>query len=238
MRHNKSGLCFAEGKGAADEDLQRAVWNGDCLEVSAALGGGADPRSRGVGGHPLLKVAIYRGHLRLTQLLLDSGADPGAWQEDVSALEAAIGSGHTRIAYALLRFGVEPTWQDADMAARCGRTQLLRTLLKRGVEVNHFEGYGGTAAVTMVMSAAFAGETGAIQALVEYGADVNLSNENGWTALLSAASCGHTEVVRLLLSLGANAEAADKGGDTPRTMAAKEGHDEVARLLKEAGAIR
>lgn len=236
MRQNTSRLRFNDGSDAASKDLQLAVWNGNCSEVLAALDDGADPNSRGIGGHPLLLAATFQGHLRLAQMLLDHGADPGASPLRPSALEAAIRSGHTRIAYALLKSGVVPQWQDAHLAALCGRTRLLRRFLKTGVEVNRLGGVGGTVAVTLAMAAAFAGETSTIQTLVECGADVDLGNENGWTALHSATSCGHTEVVKLLLSFGASANATDRGGDTPLTMAVKEGHDEVVAILQGAGA--
>lgn len=231
-----STLHFADGVNAADKGLQQAVWKGKCLEVSTALDNGSNPNSRGINGYPLLIVATYRGHLRVVHVLLDHGANPGASVVYPSALEAAIRSGHSRIAYILLKFGVMPTWRDANLAALCGRTRLLRTFLKSDLDVNRFEGVGRTASVTLIMSAAFAGETTTVQALAEKGADVNLSNENGWTALLSAASCGHTEMVRLLLSMKADANAADKGGDTPLKMAAQEDHMEIVVLLREAGA--
>ncbi len=236
MRQITSRPNFSDGNDAASKDLQIAVWNGDCSEVLAALNGGANPNSRGIGGHPLLLAATFQGHLRLAQMLLDHGADPSASPLRPSALQAAMRSGHTRIAYALLKSGVAPQWQDAHLAALCGRTRLLRTFLKAGIEVNRLEGVGDTATVTLVMSAAFTGKASTVQTLVECGADVYLSNENGWTALHSATACGHIEVVKLLLSLGANVNVADRGGETPLTMATQEGHDGVVALLKAAGA--
>lgn len=223
---------------AASPELQRAVWEGDLKVVKDALLSGADPNTLGTWGDPILVGAAYRGHLRIVKMLLDAGADPSARRINGSALEVAISSGHTRVAYALLSCGAMFTWQDANLAALCGRRRVLKALLMRGVDINYLEGYGGTAAVSLVMSAAFAGETDTVQALVKWGADVNLSNENGWTALLSAVSSGHTEVAALLLSLGADAGKAHNSGDTPLTRAAQQGHQEIVTLLKEAGAQR
>ena len=230
------GLYFSEGDNAADKDLQRAVWNGDCLKVTAALDDGADPNSYGVNRYRLLSSAIYRGHLQVVRTLLDHGANPTPSTTGITALQAAIASGRTRIAHHLLKSGITPTWQDADLAARCGRTRLLKTFLRTGIEINRLQGFGGTAAVTLVMSAAFEGEADTVQALVDAGANVSLSNENGWTALLSASACGHVEAVKALLRAGADANAADKSGDTPLKVAAKEGHVEVIALLQAAGA--
>jgi ankyrin repeat protein len=81
-----------------------------------------------------------------------------------------------------------------------------------------------------------AGCTAVLEMLVSKGADANLSNQNGDTALLGAASCGSIEAVLLSLSAGADVNAFNRYGFSPLIIATVKGYTEIARLLLEYGA--
>ena len=51
--------------------------------------------------------------------------------------------------------------------------------------------------------------------MLNYGANVNAANEDGFTPLYVSSQKGHMEVVRELLNHGANLNAAYKYGFTP-----------------------
>ena len=70
--------------------------------------------------------------------------------------------------------------------------------------------------------------------LLEAGADKNLADNDGSTALMMAAVQGHATVLRLLLEAGADKNLADNDGSTALMMAARGGHADVMRLLLEA----
>ena len=53
------------------------------------------------------------------------------------------------------------------------------------------------------MSASKNGHGEVVKLLLEHGAQVDLQEENGWSALMSASQNGHGEVVKLLLEHGA-----------------------------------
>lgn len=83
-----------------------------------------------------------------------------------------------------------------------------------------------------------------IRLLVEYGADVNLPTENGFTPLHlavdiegdSAWQRGETpsvELTTLLLELGANPKAKDSSGKTPLNIAEQYQHSRAIELLAE-----
>ncbi|KKK72061.1 hypothetical protein LCGC14_2907670 [marine sediment metagenome] len=72
--------------------------------------------------------------------------------------------------------------------------------------------------------------------LIETGADVNVQNKWGETALMWASYEGHPEVVELLIERGANINAMDSNGYTALMWALKKGQTEAINLLKEAGA--
>ncbi len=84
-------------------------------------------------------------------------------------------------------------------------------------------------------SAIGAGHVAEVQALVEAGADVNLTNDYGSTPLSFAAFCGHLDVVEYLVDAGADVNVVDNHGETPLHDAAANGHLDVVRYLVEQG---
>ena len=72
--------------------------------------------------------------------------------------------------------------------------------------------------------------------LLEAGADVNVQNSDGQSALMLAATEGCDELVRLLLDAGADVNAQDSSGRSALMLAAEEGNDDLVRLLLDAGA--
>ena len=88
-----------------------------------------------------------------------------------------------------------------------------------------------------VADAAMIGDLEAVGELLEEGADVNLAQGDGMTALHWAAEVGDAKMVGMLLDAGANMEGVTRIGDyTPLHIASEAGHGEVVRALLEAGA--
>ena len=75
-----------------------------------------------------------------------------------------------------------------------------------------------------------------VQFLLDHGANVNLTNSSGQTALFAAAENGLVEVVRVLLGHGANVNLTDSSGQTALSAAARQGHVEVVRVFLGHGA--
>ena len=69
--------------------------------------------------------------------------------------------------------------------------------------------------------------------LLEAGADKNLADNNGCTALMMAWT---VEAMRLLLDAGASTDLVDNFGNTALMVASSKGHVERVRLLLDAGA--
>lgn len=95
-------------------------------------------------------------------------------------------------------------------AARTGDLAAIKQHISEGADVNalHFE-------MPPLTWAAMAGQTEAVQFLLENGADVNIKSRDGGTPLHGAAFFGRTDVVKLLLENGANLEARNDDGATP-----------------------
>uniref|UniRef100_A0A6U5BGK2 Uncharacterized protein n=1 Tax=Hemiselmis andersenii TaxID=464988 RepID=A0A6U5BGK2_HEMAN len=86
-----------------------------------------------------------------------------------------------------------------------------------------------------VHAAAHCGDSGALQALVDGGAKVDVPDRLGYTPLHFAACYGHDGAVELLLSLGASTGAQCKQGWTPLHVAARSGRVGSAKLLLDKG---
>ena len=75
-----------------------------------------------------------------------------------------------------------------------------------------------------------------LQALLELGADVNVCDYKGKTALHRAATAGFLASMEVLLANSADIDAADHQGDTPLSDAVRAGRVEAVVLLLERGA--
>ncbi|KAL2850369.1 ankyrin repeat-containing domain protein [Aspergillus pseudodeflectus] len=85
---------------------------------------------------------------------------------------------------------------------------------------------------TPLFAAAFAGQTAAIQLLVDYGANANyVCTQNGKTGLHYAATSGSESAVALLLDLGLDPDACNHQKATPLIWAAAAGHAGTVHLL-------
>ncbi|MGE3954250.1 MAG: ankyrin repeat domain-containing protein [Parachlamydiales bacterium] len=85
--------------------------------------------------------------------------------------------------------------------------------------------------------AAFAGDLESVKRLIEEeGADVNLVNSGGFTALHLAAHQGHTEVLGYLLDKGADVKQKTEAGCSALHFAAGNGREEIVSTLLSKGA--
>jgi ankyrin repeat protein len=72
--------------------------------------------------------------------------------------------------------------------------------------------------------------------LLEWGANVMLADDNGWTALQSAPQNGYEPTVQLLLEVGANVRAAQCEWLHGLSTARRAGHDSIVQPLLDKGA--
>jgi ankyrin repeat protein len=80
------------------------------------------------------------------------------------------------------------------------------------------------------------GRTELVAMLLEEGADVNVKDNGGNTALIKASLGGHLEIVARLLEKDANVNARSNAGNTALIWASIQGHTETAAMLLENGA--
>lgn len=112
------------------------------------------------------------------------------------------------------------------IATGCGWLDVMKYLIAQKANVNP------KLHQTPLSAAAFNGHVGAIEILLNSGADINARERTGGvTALCLAASEGHPNAVKVLLKKGANAELALATGETPLILAVREGHLQVVQVL-------
>ena len=96
---------------------------------------------------------------------------------------------------------------------------------------------GAGSAAAQVADAAMMGDRAEVEKLLRSGADVNLPQGDGMTALHWAAENGDAGMVAMLVTAGANLEAVSRIGDyTPLHVASEAGAGGAVRALLEAGA--
>ncbi len=119
-------------------------------------------------------------------------------------------------------------------------TQILALLLDAGADANAQKTSGSHVGLTALMWAATeAHSSDDVRLLLAHGANVNLRQPDGWTALMAAAEFGTPGSVRMLLDRGADPTAKNAQGDTPLSLAAGTRRDKsVIALLQNAGVAR
>ena len=188
-----------------------------------------------------LEAAIRSGDVvNLLEVLegLDAGSSP--WPgDDLDDVERGLGLGSAWSALHLASFlGCKPAMLVLLLCAKCkdagrggggGGGPAFRAALERGTA-----GVGATA--LMCAAAGAGGQEGAIALLLDRGADLAATDDEGTTALMCAAENGHTATAALLLDRGADIAATDSGGDTALHHAAQFGHTPCVALLLDRSA--
>ena len=119
------------------------------------------------------------------------------------------------------------------LAAMRNDVDRIDALVAKGFDVNKPEPGG----LRPIEYAVGGGNVEATTRLLEHGADINISNNEGRTPLFHIARNGRPgHMVDLLLDNGADPEVADFFGITPLMIASARGHSNIVRMLMARGA--
>ncbi len=111
------------------------------------------------------------------------------------------------------------------------RVEKVSLLLEHGANVNvQFDLFR----VTPLMMAAHSKKTDVVAVLLEHNADVDMTDNEGHTALYHAASKGDLWIVSMLLEKGANPLIAPREAERPSAIAMKQGRQDIAAVLHAA----
>jgi uncharacterized protein len=118
-------------------------------------------------------------------------------------------------------------------AAREGRTEEVRELIRAGADVNTATGDG----MTPLHWASQHGWAEVVDVLLESGAELNASTRlGGYTPMLLASQRGHADVVERLIRAGADPNISNVNGSSALHFAAAGQQEEVVRVLLKHGA--
>lgn len=189
-----------------DSLLIDAAMIGDLDKVLRFISIGANVNAKNQDDeNPLMKAAKI-GHVDISKVLLENGADAINIQSNgrLTPLIVASDYGHIEVVKVLLASGVDPNFQNSG-----GRSAL------HFASINHSE---------------------VVEELLANGAKVNLKDDSGDTALHIASSWlgGNIEAVKLLLNNGADVTIQNNRGETALAAAIREKYNEIIELLKRA----
>ena len=165
-----------------------------------------------------LALLALNGETEKVRMLLDQGAALNVPEDHgLTAIYLASLMGHTDVVKVLLEYGDEPNPVGNESplpliaAADSGHAEILELLIAAGANVNR-QGPTNLRAnqvsqvydISALMLASGGDNENIVNLLLRYGANLELTDNDGDTALFYAASRGNPRVVDILLNAGAN----------------------------------
>ena len=184
-----------------------------------------------------LHLAAINDEVAATAILLEHGADIECKSyRGGTPLTIAISEGSSETARLLVESGASITVTDMDgngVFASLGfdsPVPFLQDLLDRGADINSLAWTG-----TQLMRSARVGDQETVRWLLREGADINLQDDGGDTALHYAIEENAVEMVDLLLEYGADPEIYDETWGNALDNACRGGEITIAKLIIDSG---
>lgn len=249
-------LVSFNGCANANRGLIEASAKGDTTKVKYLLKKGANPNYNywvdncvGNSGTPLTNAA-QNGQYDAAKILLENGAKTDCFidNETPSALEYAAWFGHYEVVKLLVENGANighskrgstplmyASMESVHRKSPGVAKEIIFYLIGKGSDINARNKYGWTAA--MFAAESKDKEATALEILIEKGADITLTSNDGETVLMrSAAWGGDRNIIRYLIGKGADVNAKTSKGMTVLMYAAESNNLDAMRALIEAGA--
>lgn len=195
-----------KGSTVLNGQLLTAAALGDAAAVREAVTEGADLEARDSQRRTALLLAAAADHVEVAEILVSAGADPNAQdaQQDTPWLVTGV-TGSVAMMRALLPAKPDLTIRNRyggiSLIPACerGHVDYVREVLKTGIKVDHVNNLGWTG----LLEAVILGDGSEpyqeiVKLLLAAGADPELADKDGVTALQHAETKGQTEVARIL----------------------------------------
>uniref|UniRef100_A0A671VR83 CASK interacting protein 2 n=1 Tax=Sparus aurata TaxID=8175 RepID=A0A671VR83_SPAAU len=174
--------------------LHYAAWQGKADSVLLLLRAGASVNSSSHDGQIPLHLSSQYGHYEVSEMLLQHQSNPCLMNKaKKTPLDLACEFGRLKVAQLLLSSNMvaallegegghdsldSPTTTPLHLAARNGHKDIIKLLLKAGIDINR-----ATKAGTSLHEAALYGKTEVVRLLLDAGINVNMRNTYNQTAL-------------------------------------------------------
>ncbi|PTD07843.1 Ankyrin-3 [Fusarium culmorum] len=225
--------------------LHEACRRGHDDAVQLLIERGADVSIKCKQGQAPIHAAALTGQYKIIKKLLEYGADGNATTENGrSVLAYTVSANSVPSAQTLLDHGADIETRDNNdntpllVAVLCNAIEMASFLLEHDANVEAADDNGVSIDArtthdenTALIRAVRDGYPQIVSLLIKLGADVNASNNIGWTPLHFAAETGFEDVVEILLKAGANATAESHDGKRPRTISWENNHHSVTTIL-------
>lgn len=208
---DSAGNADSDSPGDACTPLMAAAEKGEAVAVRAHLKAGDKIDASLKSGLTSLMLAAKEGHLEIVKILLEAGANPNArfmtpHLGEMSALTYALLSKNREVVETMINAGAEVNPSGFEgmppllfAIYDSGDTNLVKTLLAKGAQVNFKTRTGMTA----LMLASLKNSPAVVEILLSAGADASAESEDGATALTLATEAGSDRIVKLLKDAGA-----------------------------------
>jgi ankyrin repeat protein len=187
--------------------LHAAAANGDLTEIERLLQEGENPNLQDANSRTPLLVATYRRHHKVAEALLKGGANPNARdlqrfdmltiavvQNDIEMLKVGLANG-----VSARNVTGQSDGTALISAAHLGYVEFVKLLIEAKAPVDHVNAMGWTALITAVVLGNGSKEhVATIDALVKAGAEVEIKDRRGTTALGHARQRGYSDIVKIL----------------------------------------
>ena len=232
---------------AKDKDgitaLMEASIMGHTKIVEFLLDSGAEVDAAASSEVTALWLAASEGRSDVMKILLDKMADAKNTRVDgITALMTASVGGHVEAVKLLLENGADPTATDKDgltclmNAAENGNVDVLKALAEHADDKSYLDAISNTGYNALTIASAH-GHAGAIEFLLEAGANVGAVDDNGVTALMYAAASNHVDAMKMLVEKGqADIDFKHSHGGTALLEPSTRGATDAIKFLLQSGA--
>jgi len=192
--------------------LHAAAWQGDAARIARLLAQGADPNSRDGHGRTPLHVATFAKRREALRALAKGGADLGALENDrYDAVTIAAVADDEATLRLLLELGasaklITSRYDGTALiaAAHLGHDGVVRMLIAAGAPLDHVNNLHWTALIeSIVLGQGGPRHVATLKALVDAGANTQLTDREGRTPLVLARARVYEPMLRILLQAGA-----------------------------------
>ncbi len=221
--------------------LMISAWRGEVDIVRLLLSQGDDVNVSDRDGHTALSRASWKGYLDIVGLLLLAGAEVVIDNDAADTLPIVLAAkyGHDEVVLKLVKRFVAKNGPinllDETFYTASGQwyEEIAETIVDAGVDFKIED--DGQLSSLLLLRAVSKRKGKLVVVFLEYGADINTTNEAGKTALMLAAESGYRDIVTYLIKMEAGLNLQDEQGNTALFLAAHAGNPEIVSLLISAG---